>query len=133
MRFISSCYTRLGAGPSGPLRGCRKITKDPSTKGTGTRPAVPPFFPIRLRRTRLSERCNGRYPARTHLAAHPGSSTLSSIRPLPPVSHQHQLAQAAANLLLRFNANYVAGVYRYDNAGVNLADILAFSGIQVKG
>ena len=79
---------------------------------------MPPFFPI-LRRTRLSERCNGRDPARARLAAHPGSSTLSSIRPLPPVSHQHRLAQAVANLLLRFKARYVRGVYRFDNAGVN--------------
>lgn len=67
----------------------------------------------------LSERSNGRYPARAGPAAHPGGSTLSSIRPLPPVSHQHRLAQAVANLLLRFTAVYVGGVYRFDNAGVN--------------
>jgi hypothetical protein len=102
-----------------PFVGCRRITKDPSTKGTGSGPAVPPFFPIRPRRTRLSERSNGRDPARAHLPAHPGSSALSSIRPLPPVSHQHRLAQAVANLLLRFNACYVGGVYRFDNRGVN--------------
>jgi len=78
------------------------------------------LLPRRQRRTRLSERYNGRDPARAHLLRlTPASSTLSSIRPLPPVSHQHRLAQAVANLLLRFDANYVGGVYRSDNGGVN--------------
>lgn len=93
----------------------RRGQKNPTHKGTGSWPAVPPFFPPC---GELSERCNGRDPAGARLAS-PRRLHAEFGPHWPPVLHRHRLARAVAEptaalqrLLGRIVSGHKRGVKR---------------------